>query len=201
MAEVRKFIETTCGVCGKPFRAFWQYNHGKFAEYCSKDCRGIARRKRETRTCLSCGKEFEVHLCHTKEFGKGRSNRGEAGHFCSKACGYNYSRVTVGLKKIDAQGYVLVQMPEHPTVVVRKANNKNSRNCYVREHRIVMEQVLGRYLEPYENVHHKNGDKTDNRPENLELWHKAQPAGQRNSDLLAENESLKAQLKALQEKD
>jgi HNH endonuclease len=47
-----------------------------------------------------------------------------------------------------------------------------------------MEQMLGRFLAPGENVHHRNGQRHDNSPGNLELWARAQPAGQRVSDLV-----------------
>ena len=53
-----------------------------------------------------------------------------------------------------------------------------------REHHVVMEQMLGRRLRPFETVHHRNGLRADNRPENLELWAFAHPPGARVEDLV-----------------
>lgn len=53
------------------------------------------------------------------------------------------------------------------------------------EHIVVMEETLGRHLFDNENVHHLNGVKNDNRPENLELWTRGQPNGVRVEDAVA----------------
>jgi hypothetical protein len=76
-------------------------------------------------------------------------------------------------------GYVIVLTPEgHPPGSIG-----NGRYCF--EHRLVMEKHIGRYLLPGEMVHHKNGIKSDNRPENLELMKKSQhSSGQNVNDLV-----------------
>jgi hypothetical protein len=67
----------------------------------------------------------------------------------------------------------MVRVPDHP---------RAKRSPYVFEHILVAQELLGRYLEPGESVHHRNGVKNDNHPENLELWTTPQPSGIRASD-------------------
>lgn len=66
-----------------------------------------------------------------------------------------------GGRTVDAHGYVLLHAPDHP-----HADYKGR----VREHRLVMEQQLGRYLEPGEVVDHIDGNTSNNAPSNLRLF-------------------------------
>lgn len=73
-----------------------------------------------------------------------------------------------GGKTYHKRGYLMILAPEHP---------RGLRSPYVFEHILVVESMIGRYLIDGETVHHRNGVRDDNRPENLELWTRPQPPG------------------------
>ncbi len=79
-----------------------------------------------------------------------------------------------GEGNIDYQGYKTITKRGHPNQMDSKGR--------IREHIFVMSEHIGRPLFKNESVHHKNGDRLDNRIENLELWDKGQPPGQRIED-------------------
>lgn len=110
----------------------------------------------------------------------------EAGVVARGLCNRHYLRlvkhgdplVTVfappGSGTVSGSGYRLLRGGEHP----------NAKSGVIPEHRLIMSRHLGRPLHPHENVHHRNGDRLDNRLSNLELWTTSQPSGQRICDKL-----------------
>ena len=107
------------------------------------------------KVCPICNKEFGSYPCEAKTY-------------CSRSCYCKSQSAKVGPASPNwkggrrvHKGYVLIYCPDHPRPTMR---------FYVKEHRLVMEKHLGRYLKPEEVVHHNNNIKTDNRIENLTLF-------------------------------
>lgn len=111
--------------------------------------------------------EYDCEYCgtHVRAYRSPANLKGYSPRFCSLQClglgqqGSNNPAWSGGTRRHSA-GYVWIYKPDHP--------NADVRGC-VLEHRLVMEQHLGRLLEPQEVVHHINGVRDDNRIENLEL--------------------------------
>lgn len=118
----------------------------------------------EPRSCEICGKPYRSKP-HVRT--------------CSRECGLELRgrNIAAGWQKrrdegrqrtryITSHGYVHIQLPPDQQLRARLHAYKNG---WVPEHRYVMAQHLGRPLTSQETVHHKNGDRADNRLENLEL--------------------------------
>lgn len=138
-----------CENCGDTF----DLKVGGRPRFCKK-CQWI------TKKCPVCGKEFK--LWRTKA-----EHRVTCSFICkqkwctSKRDGYAIRKDgKPGRRYHTADGYIRIYWPEHPI-----ANTRG----HVIEHRIVMCEKLGRTILPHERVHHINGIRDDNRPENLEL--------------------------------
>lgn len=145
--------KSKCQCCKKSFFFQPKNSSGKF---CGRKCYFKFHRKEIK--CLFCKKKMLLQ----KE---------SATKFCSQKCmgDYNKKMGTLAMENSpmweggrykDTEGYVHIKAPSHPAC---------DKQGYVREHRLVLEEKLGRYLLPDEIPHHINHIIDDNRPENLEL--------------------------------
>ena len=137
----KKRANLICKTCGKTFYVFPGDVRvkNKTIKYCSKKCAFDAMKKGKIVECLHCGKPFY-------------STRNT---FCSPKCASDYKSEHAEHKPWDENGYLVVQE--------RGYNKKGN----AKQHRLIIEHVLGRRLDLDEVVHHINGDKKDNRIENL----------------------------------
>lgn len=135
-------------------------------KFCSQQCSGKFKTKNAPGKtmnfkgiCENCGVEFKTY--------RSPSNMKKTKpRFCSIKCigesqkGKNNPAYNGG-RYFDSNGYVVLFMPDHPNCGAKKT---------VLEHRFIMECELGRYLEKEECVHHIDGNKANNNPDNLMLF-------------------------------
>jgi len=161
-------IELKCKVCGKKVKTRRSPAGLKISKpkYCSQKCNGINKHNNKKGAtpnvfyyCLSCGKNVATYRSPS-------ARKSYIPKFCSLKCVGLFQKGSnnpawKGGKYKDSNGYINIFMPDHPYTNVKG---------YIYEHRFIVEQTIGRYLLPKEVVHHIDGDKKNNNPENLKLF-------------------------------
>lgn len=168
------------GLCGKHYLAEYRRNNPRLCSECSRPsiARGLcaahySREKRGYDQSKPLVPRYNGRPCSQPDCDKPAKGLG--------LCSFHYMRHNGGIpldaprrvskgKFVNGSGYVQLVFPDRTRCL---------------EHRYVMAQHIGRDLLPLETVHHKNGNRQDNRLSNLELWAKGQPVGQRAEDKVA----------------
>lgn len=198
-------MTTPCEICGNPVK-------GRRERFCSVACRGAARKSAIIAQCEQCGGEMRVykHLIGHKRFCS-RSCHVNSMTLVSplrqcEHCGRDFATARMPNKNGQRTGNLSKQrfcgarcrnlarpafrpyIDRHGYRVLRKSRGADAPQVY--EHRVVMEKIIGRPLRSEETVHHRDGNRSNNEPENLELWSSRHGKGQRIEDKIAFAKSL-----------
>lgn len=147
-----------CKTCGVSFRRTPSQIKTGRKLYCSKSCSiqgQYGRRTFDNMLCQQCGKSFRA-----------KPYRIGSVKYCSMKC-YRKARKGTPLRRIEGvtveichRGYRHIWLPQHPSC---------DSEGYVSEHRLVAAAMLGRMLNDREIVHHKDGNRLNNDPSNLQV--------------------------------
>lgn len=142
-------VSIKCKQCGELVLVQPHRFDTKRGKYCSPKCYQESRNPPEIKECLVCDEKIKSYISKPKKY-------------CSKECA-NKGKTKSHIKR---SGYLFIYRPEHRKTCV----GNNGKGGYVREHIIMVEEHIGRYLNAGETVHHINEKRADNRIENLYLF-------------------------------
>lgn len=145
MSKMVEHYELKCDSCGKVYSVTPSVirkalKNGYKAQFCSRKCKSVWDKKK---TGYWKDKKMPFYKRPNKDIGGEKNPNWKGG------------------RRKDKDGYIIVLCPDH---LYRDGDN------YVREHRLVMENYLKRFLHPTEVIHHINEIKDDNRIDNLMLF-------------------------------
>ena len=151
MQRVAGMFPATCPTCQKLFRVY--YCRLKTHNYCSKKCADAGLRKGRQITCIICGAHRYFRPSYLSRM---------SGKLCSYRC---WTKINHGKTAAAWKGGRILRSSGYWNVRIGKR--------YVMEHRLVMEQLLGRKLRKNEVVHHRDHNRLNNHTSNLQLMTKS----------------------------
>jgi len=142
----------------------WQFKNGTWYKLLNRNGK-IVPQKYLLYSCPECGDDFAASHKTAIYCGRSCSIKNNPVLAWRKGKKFPNERGAVGNKRLASTGYIEVYLPGHSMADIKGR---------ILEHRFVMSQHLGRHLEKWEQVHHINGERSDNRLENLIVMHRSE---------------------------